>query len=45
MNEAAYVLLGLVAGALLGWFIGSRRAAAPADSRLEDELRLRRVED
>ena len=39
MNEAVYLLLGLVVGALLGWLLGSRRSAAPADGRLENELR------
>lgn len=39
MNDAAYGVLGLVVGALLGWLFGSRRTAAPVDSRLEDELR------
>lgn len=43
MNPALYVLIGFAAGAVLffviGWLIGSRRPAAPADNRLEAELR------
>ena len=39
MSDAVFVLIGLLAGVALGYFIGSRRSAAPADSRLEAELR------
>jgi len=39
MNPILYVLLGAALGGVIGWLIGSRRSAAPADSRLENELR------
>jgi DNA recombination protein RmuC len=44
MSNGAYLLIGLVAGAglgwLIGWLFGSRKhAAAPTDARLENELR------
>ena len=44
MSTAIYVFagiaLGLVLGCLIGWLLGSRRRPiAPADSRLEEELR------
>jgi DNA recombination protein RmuC len=44
MNSALYLLVGFVIGGVLcfvvGWLLGSRRAAVPADNRLENELRL-----
>jgi DNA recombination protein RmuC len=39
MNPIFYVLLGAVPCFVVGWLIGSRRSATPADSRLENELR------
>jgi DNA recombination protein RmuC len=42
MNASAYFWIGLAAGAVLFWFAGffyGRRSGAPADTRLEEELR------
>jgi DNA recombination protein RmuC len=43
MSNGAYLFIGLVVGGglglLIGWLIGRGRAGAPADSRLENELR------
>jgi DNA recombination protein RmuC len=39
MNPIFYVLMGAVPCFVIGWLIGSRRSATPADSRLENELR------
>ena len=43
MSNGAYLFIGLVAGGglglLIGWLLGRGRAAAPADARLENELR------
>ena len=41
MSPLIYLLLGVGLGGVIGWFFGSRRAAAPppADNRLENELR------
>ena len=43
MSAAAYIGIGFVVGGglgwLIGWLLGRGRAAAPADSRLENELR------
>jgi DNA recombination protein RmuC len=44
MNSVVYLLVGFAVGAILffviGWLLGSRKSGvAPADSRLEDELR------
>ena len=43
MSNGAYLLIGLVVGGglglLVGWLYGRGRAVAPADSRLENELR------
>ena len=43
MSNGAYLFIGLVVGGglglLIGWLYGRGRAAAPADSRLENELR------
>ncbi|HEY2951537.1 MAG TPA: DNA recombination protein RmuC [Verrucomicrobiae bacterium] len=40
MTNLLYLLLGLVLGGVIGWLIGGKRGgAAPADTRMEDELR------
>jgi DNA recombination protein RmuC len=39
MNPVFYVLMGAVPCFVIGWLIGSRRSGAPADNRLENELR------
>ena len=43
MSAGAYIGIGLVIGSglglLIGWLLGRGRSAAPADSRLENELR------
>ena len=43
MSNGAYLFIGLVVGGglglLIGWLYGRGRAGAPADSRLENELR------
>jgi DNA recombination protein RmuC len=49
MSNGAYLLIGLMAGGgiglLIGWLLGGRKpAAAPADSRLETELRQQLVQ-
>ncbi len=43
MPAAAYLAIGFVIGAVLGWVIGfllNKKSGAPADNRLENELRL-----
>ena len=40
MEPFLYILIGVVLGGVIGWLVGSRKAvAAPADNRLEGELR------
>ncbi|MBI3881677.1 MAG: DNA recombination protein RmuC [Verrucomicrobia bacterium] len=40
MEPVVYIGLGLAVGGVIGWLLGSHRApAAPADARLENELR------
>ncbi|MFO1488823.1 MAG: DNA recombination protein RmuC [Verrucomicrobiota bacterium] len=39
MEPVLYVLIGAVLGGIIGWLLGSRRSAVPADNRLEEELR------
>src|SRR5439155_9605998 len=40
MTNLLYLLLGLALGGVIGWLLGGKRgSAAPADRRMEDELR------
>jgi DNA recombination protein RmuC len=41
MNPVFYLLIGVALGAVIGWLIGSRRPAGPADNRLENDLQQR----
>ena len=39
MSPMLYVLLGLALGLVIGWLLRALRQPAPADNRLETELR------